>query len=253
MHKQVSDLIHLEASKGVLVPRLSDHMNSNSFLVELFEVLQVGVREKVSDRLAEEDVEISNIEGKRYLELILSELRKYYRRLETQLLIPSSSLPPSSPLTKTRSRQTIHNVSVDSNPGDSSGPRSKTSKKRQQKGKTKKTATPQRGNLPSPMIPDSNATFAVPPDRWACPLVDHQSHTIQTCTEFFKLSPKERRWRMIRVSCFTCLGRGAPCTDKQCGRIAEVLPDVICKDCSKLTKAGRSPSNIVLPTPPTTD
>jgi hypothetical protein len=207
-------------------------MNSNSFLVELFEVLPVGVREKVSDRLAEEDVEISNIEGKRYLELILSELRKYYRRLETQLLIPSSSLPPSSPLTKTRSRQTIHNVSVDSNPGDSSGPRSKTSKKRQQKGKTKKTATPQRGNLPSPMIPDSNATFAVPPDRWACPLVDHQSHTIQTCTEFFKLSP---------------------CTDKQCGRIAEVLPDVICKDCSKLTKAGRSPSNIVLPTPPTTD
>jgi hypothetical protein len=60
---------------------------------------------------------------------------------------------------------------------------------------------------------------------------------------------------MIRVSCFTCLGRGAPCTDKQCGRIAEVLPDVICKDCSKLTKAGRSPSNIVLcgqhPRPPT--
>jgi hypothetical protein len=39
-------------------------MNSNSFLVELFEVLPIGVREKVSDRLADEDVEISNIEGK---------------------------------------------------------------------------------------------------------------------------------------------------------------------------------------------
>jgi hypothetical protein len=81
IHKQVSDLIHLEASKGVPVPRLSDHMNSNSFLVELFEVLPIGVREKVSDRLADEDVEISNIEGKRYLELILAELRKYYRLL----------------------------------------------------------------------------------------------------------------------------------------------------------------------------
>jgi hypothetical protein len=192
IHKQVSDLIHLEVSKGVPVPRLSDHMNSNSFLVELFEVLPVGVREKVSDRLADEDVEISNIEGK--------------RRLETQLLIPSSSLPPSSPSTKTRSRPAVHNVSMDSDPGDSSGPRSKASKTRQQKGKAKKTATPQRGNSPSPIIPDSNATFAVPPDRWACPLVDHQSHTIQTCTDFFKLSPKERRWRMIRMSCFTCLG-----------------------------------------------
>jgi hypothetical protein len=44
--------------------------------VELCEVLPVGVREKVGDRIAEEDAEISNIEGKLYLELIL-ELRKY--------------------------------------------------------------------------------------------------------------------------------------------------------------------------------
>jgi hypothetical protein len=61
IHKQVSDLILLEASKGVPVPRLSDHMNLNSFLVELFEILPVGVREKVGDRLVEKEVEISNI------------------------------------------------------------------------------------------------------------------------------------------------------------------------------------------------
>jgi hypothetical protein len=43
-------------------------------MVELYEVLPVEVRRQIGHRLAEEDVEISNIEGKEYLELILREL-----------------------------------------------------------------------------------------------------------------------------------------------------------------------------------
>jgi hypothetical protein len=74
IHKQALDLIHLESSKGKHAPCLADHLRSNAFMVELYEVLPVEVRRQIGHRLAEEDVEISNIEGKEYLELILREL-----------------------------------------------------------------------------------------------------------------------------------------------------------------------------------
>jgi hypothetical protein len=68
--------------------------------------------------------------------------------------------------------------------------------------------------------------------RWTCPLRYHEYHTIQTCSEFFAISARERRLRMRRVACYSCFGRGAPCTAQHCRRLQDIPEEFLCKDCT---------------------
>ncbi len=58
IHKQLNCLINLELSKGVPVPKLEDHLKSNTFLVQLYEVLPPEARRKFTEELVEDDLDI---------------------------------------------------------------------------------------------------------------------------------------------------------------------------------------------------
>jgi hypothetical protein len=104
-------------------------------------------------------------------------------------------------------------------------------------------------NRPSTM---TSTTLGVPHapqnilPRWTCLLKYHEYHTIQTCSEFFAIPARERRLRMKRVACFTCFGRGAPCTAQYCGRFQDIPEELLCKDCISTTKADCPIPNCLL-------
>jgi hypothetical protein len=64
-----------------------------------------------------------------------------------------------------------------------------------------------------------------------------QVHANLTSSEFFAISVRERRLRMKRVACFTCFGRGAPCTAQYCRRLQDIPEELLCEDCDSTNKA----------------
>ena len=109
-----------------------------------------------------------------------------------------------------------------------------------------------KGNHNAPKSPQVPNLTPMPPINlpwWTCPLTDHEDHTLQSCSEFFSLTARERRWRMISVSCFTCLGRGAPCSSQLCGCIEEVPPGTVCVTFRQKRLPGNIPSKSVLMCP----
>jgi hypothetical protein len=88
IHKHLNCLMNLEMSKGVPVPKLDDHLKSNTFLVQLYEVLPSEARKKFTEELVEDDLDIANVEGKQYLRLIVKILKKLFLSLESQAQFP---------------------------------------------------------------------------------------------------------------------------------------------------------------------
>jgi hypothetical protein len=93
VHKKLNCLVNLELSKGVPVPKLDDHLRSNTFIVQLYEVLPLEARRKFTEELVEDDLDIANIEGKQYLRLILKILKRLYLSLESQVQFPCQVFP----------------------------------------------------------------------------------------------------------------------------------------------------------------
>jgi hypothetical protein len=114
VYKQVSDLIHLEAAKGQPVPKLQEHLQSNSFLMDLYNILPHEVKEMFGRRLAEEDEELSNIEGQTHLTAMLKELKLHYGTVKTA--VSNTPLPPPPPSQKGKQAQAAHSTSFNKQP-----------------------------------------------------------------------------------------------------------------------------------------
>jgi hypothetical protein len=247
IHKHLNCLMNLEMSKGVPVPKLDDHLKSNTFLVQLYEVLPSEARKKFTEELVEDDLDIANVEGKQYLRLIIKILRKLFLSLESQAQFPCKVV-----VNKNNNKPKIQAAVANSSPAASQPP---------------KAASPAPAN-PSPPNPPTNnqkpdkkgkQTFATGAnltplgnrqsnhvDRWACPIKGHENHQIQTCPRFFNSPPGIRRRMLYKSACYTCLGRGEECNWGTCGRIQEVPADLVCKDCAKTVQAEKSPPTYLL-------
>ena len=78
IHQAIASLRELEIQKGVRVPRLQKHMESNTFLMQVAEVLPKPIQLKWSKMLVKEGVTAWKVEGCEYLENLLNLIQKAY-------------------------------------------------------------------------------------------------------------------------------------------------------------------------------
>jgi hypothetical protein len=90
VHKQVIHLAHLTGPNGRPIKELQDILASNPFLLKLYDTLPFRVRSKYVRQLSINNINLTEIRGKKHLNLMLNELRIYIYTLET---LASTDLP----------------------------------------------------------------------------------------------------------------------------------------------------------------
>jgi hypothetical protein len=210
--KQMSHLAHLMGPNGRPIKELQEILASNTFLLTLYDVLPFRVRSKYVRQLAANNVNLTMIQGKKHFNLMLNELRIYLFTLE---MLVNSDLPhqpygvtpePFAHLSPTGLPPSGNRVGVQAMSAANILPQVHANLT-----STLATTTLGASHTPRNLLP-----------RWTCLLRCHEYHTIQTCSEFFAISVRERRLRMKQVACFTCFGRGAPCTAQYCRRLQDI-------------------------------
>jgi hypothetical protein len=170
---------------------------------------------------------LTMIQGKKHFNLMLNELRIYLHTLE---MLASSDLP----------YQPNHTVPGPFGHLSPSCPPLRWGHEGAQAVQITNVPPQLSANRPSTMTSTALGVPHAPQNtlpRWTCPLKYHEYHTIQTCSEFFAISARERRLRMKNAACFTCFGRGAPCTAQYCGRFQDIPEELLYKDCISTAKA----------------
>ena len=84
IHQAVASLQDLEVRKGVRVPGLQNHMESNTFLMQVAEVLPKPIQLKWSKMLVKEGVTTWKVEGPESLEKLLNVIQKANFTAEVQ-------------------------------------------------------------------------------------------------------------------------------------------------------------------------
>jgi hypothetical protein len=207
--------------------------------------MPVIVRSEFSKVLSDENVEFSNVEGKRYLDLFLKIITRELRSLETQAHLPSTVAPKFKPRTQVHTEKCLSSASEeenessedeDSEEDEPSSPVVPT-KKEDQKSVSTATVAKQtsKGVQPVPAASSKKAS------RWECPINGHESHSVTACAEFFTLSIKERQKAMWQKSCFTCLSSSSNCRGARCSNRPSVPSDVVCTDCGFTTLRQKIP------------
>jgi len=284
VHKLLGNLAELEISKGRPVPKLQSYLASNAFLTALINALPNYLTDKFYDDLAEEGVEDSeSLEGREYFPKLLSLIKTKYRQAEFRAG-KSGTGQSSQPVQSTQSQakkqsgkataQTTVNMSgvqqqlvpvvpVSPPPVTQLPPSSPAWSQ------PIVTAPPpvmptwqpaaQAPSMPSFLtggnaVPIQNPRPINPQqsprpwkkvwDRWACPIREHDDHSIIQCAEFWGMSPGERRDACRGSGCYTCMDRNRNCRGG-CTAIASVPVDAVCKDCSKFARNGISPANLL--------
>jgi hypothetical protein len=215
---------------GKPIRELREILGSNSFLLTLYNVLPFRVRSKYVRQLAANNINLTLIRGEKHFNLMMNELRIYLRTLE---MLATADLPiqPISGTPSLPARPPPPGTGVEAQAA--STPSAPTRIQANPAGIVAAT-TPGGLHAPRSLLP-----------RWTCPLRNHEYHTIQTCSDFFSISIRERWLRMKNVACFTCLGRGALCTARYCERFQDIPEELLCNDCYSTNK-GDCPVPIVL-------
>ena len=99
IHQAVASLRELEIRKGVRVPGLQQHMESNTFLMQVAEVLPKPIQHEWSKMLVSERVTTWKVEGSEYLEKLLNVIQTAYFTAEVEARIPGNE-PVSKPKAK---------------------------------------------------------------------------------------------------------------------------------------------------------
>jgi hypothetical protein len=198
----MSHLAHLTGPNGRPIKELEEILASNTFLLTMYDVLPFRVRYKYAKQLAANNINLDMIQGEKHFNLIMNELRIYLRTLK---ILVNSDLPHQS---NGATSEPFAYLSPACPPflGNGAGAQAVPTTNIP----TQIHVNPN-GSVAATTIGGSHAPRNLLP-RWTCPLKYHEYHTIQACSEFFSISIRERRLRMKRVACFTCLGRGALCT-----------------------------------------
>ncbi len=87
----------LEITKGRPVAGLEDYISSNRWLKEVYIALPRSLQKRVKYRLEDEDVELDEIEGKYYLQIIISMVKSAYKSLEADMRLPQESPKSAAP------------------------------------------------------------------------------------------------------------------------------------------------------------
>ncbi|MBM3937816.1 MAG: hypothetical protein FJ333_04060, partial [Sphingomonadales bacterium] len=229
IHHRITALYGLEVSKGTLVPGLRQHMESNTFLTHLVEVLPTTVQKSWSEFLADDGETVWKVEGRIYLDKILSILRKSYTAYEIQAAFPSDPQPKPK-LKANHARDSSLDGIVPTAAATGSPLKSKAKN-------TKTKASTQNSSNPS-----------IQWSRWSCPMEGHEKHDITSCKRFFHLTVKQRRTACRWQACWTCLGRRddkGNCKKGECSRLSEIPTLLVCQDCAVSNRKG-PPLNVLM-------
>ena len=106
---------------------------------------------------------------------------------------------------------------------------------------------------PPPCNQGIHATNQSPPRSWypknlifPCPITGH-SHEMNTCKQFFSMTPEER-WTGIpkRMICFSCLRPKNRCNNYKCMFMSSIPEELTCQACVETAKVkGFNPFNIL--------
>jgi len=254
IHRLLASLSTLQIGPEQPVPRLAEYLGSNAFLTALFEAIPPSIRKGVSKDLVKQGLEDPySLEGPGHLTNILNHVKARYRELEWEV----SALPtqpaakpsaPAAPKPKKVSNPAAATNSASNQRNPNGGQNNRNPPTHQNNGQGGQPAQQQGGGQPqnqprgnNPYHQPVQGTDFVPEHRWRCPFRDHQDHDVQTCSDFFHAPPRERRARCRYNCCYTCLARDRRCRGG-CFRIAEVPPDLVCKECAQSMSSGSAPS-----------
>jgi hypothetical protein len=234
--KLMSHLAYLTGPDGRPIKELEEILASNTFLLSMNDILPFKVRYRYAKQLASNNIDLDTIQGEKHFNLMMYELRIYLRTLE----IVVNSEPPRQSDNTTSVPFAYHPSTCPPTPGIGVGARA---------APTPNVPSRTQAN-PASLVTMTTACGPLAPrnlfPRWTCPLRNHEYHTIQTCSDFFSISIRERRLRMKRVACFTCLGRGALCAAQYCGRFQDIPEQLLCEDCYSTNKGDCPVLNLLL-------
>ena len=243
IHQAIASLRQLEIRNGVRVPRLQEHMESNTFLMQVAEVLPKSIQLKWSKILVKDGVTTWKVEGSEYLEKLLNVIQKAYFIAEVQARIPGNE-PVSKP--KVVVNQAARDGSESpTRPSSPQAPAASAANKKPQgqqhspQGKggsagTKHGKAP--GSLQGPKV-----------SRWSCLIKGHEGHELWDCRDFFWLTTQERRDECSQQGCWTCLARRndkGNCRWDECCRIDEIPVALICQGCAVSITDDRPPLSV---------
>ena len=243
IHQAVASLRELEIRKGICVPGLQQHMESNTFLMQVAEVLPKPIQLKWSEMLVNEGVTTWKVEGPEYLEKLLSVIQKAYFTAEVQARIPGNEHVPRP---KAKVNQAARDGSYSPNrspsptlPAAAAADNKAQGKRPTSQGKDGAKGNKQGKNAGGPQGPKVH--------RWSCLIQGHEGHKLWECREFFQLTTKERREKCSQQGCWTCLARRnekGDCKRQECSRLKEVPVALICQACAVNLMDGRPPLSI---------
>jgi hypothetical protein len=237
IHQRINSLYNLEIRKGVLVPGLREHVESNTFLTQLAEVLPRKVQKEWSLFLAEEGVTVWRIEGQPYFYKILQLLKRRYMAYEI-LATFTSNEPP-------RSRAKAGHVTQrDSSP---------TGSLLSTDGVAAARIAPSQGQKKQPgASPNNGGNYGGSLgklSRWCCPMEGHENHELGSCHKFFQMRTNQRREACKWKVCWTCLSRQdsqGNCWKGECARLAEIPTILVCQDCAINNQGAKPPLNVLM-------
>lgn len=235
IHCTITALHGLEIQKGVRVPGLHEHVESNTFLMQLAEVLPRPVQQEWSKFLAHSGVTTMKVEGKVYLDKILDILREMYLAKEIQARFPGNESQPSKPKPKVNSaiqESSPAHISAATNTLNSS-----------------KNSQPVKNTGAKPKNTKNPGKSLAKLSRWSCIVEGHEKHELGNCQKFFQSTVKQRRRLCRWQGCWTCLARrdhNGDCKRGECARLKEIPVALICQDCAVADRGGRPPLNVLM-------
>jgi hypothetical protein len=244
IHQAITSLRDLEIRKGVRVPGLLEHMESNTFLMQLTEVLPKCIQLKWGKMLVRQGVTTWKVEGLVFLDRLLEIVRNAYSTCEAVARIPGNDHAPRAKVKASHAADSSGAAQPPSSPqpaansGSDSKPQVQNNDSR---GKDSKGAggSKQGKNQGSPQ----QAKWS----RWSCLIKGHEAHKLWNCPDFFRLTTKERRTQCTNQGCWTCLARRndkGDCKRGECCRITEIPVGLLCQGCAVAGTNGRPPLSV---------
>jgi len=230
IHRCVHNLYKLEIQKGVRVPQLQEHLEGNTFLMQLAEVLPSKIQQEWSKFLAKRGVTTWKVEGREYFNKILEILQENFLALEIQARLPSKDTAPKQP--KAKAHHAHHDSDEDVTPGIKRLTAAVDSKPKPKQ---------QTGKGPTKAPDQSKFT------RWTCLVKGHEKHDLGECRQFFEATPQKRRASCRWQGCWTCLSKtGGDCKKGHCSRLQKIPVILICQGCAVADRKGLPPLHVLM-------
>ncbi len=95
VYRDLAVLSQLQVSQGVELPKLKEHVATNTFIMEMFSSLPKNISDKLVDKIVESRKDVYSIKGIQYLHDVTSLLRSYYMGWDIKSNGPSGPAVPN--------------------------------------------------------------------------------------------------------------------------------------------------------------